>query len=179
MTRTRFEDVAEQAGPRVARYLLSRGASPQDAADILQETLVVAWRRSDSLPGSDADAVAWLIGIARRTQANHRRAGLARTAATQRLAEQIRLDAERAERTDLHEVLSRIAPDHREALTLTYWEGLSTDQLAVAMGIRPTAARKRLQRAREALRCELAAGRTGPAPKAAPNQASMVAIHRC
>ena len=41
--------------------------------------------------------------------------------------------------------------DDREILTLTYWDGLTAEQVAAVFGISPAAARKRLQRARERL----------------------------
>ena len=47
--------------------------------------------------------------------------------------------------------LARLAPNDREVLQLVAWEGLTPAELAVALGVRPGAARVRLHRARRAL----------------------------
>lgn len=160
MSEAAFEETAATSGPRVVRFLCSRGLTPEDAADVLQETLLVAWRRIDDLPVTGTDRTAWLIGIARRTAANHHRARRSRDAATIRLIEQIRLEQTRSgsteQETRVRSALDALRAPDREILQLSYWEDLNTEQLAIALGIRAGAARKRLQRAREALRAQLA-----------------------
>jgi hypothetical protein len=46
-------------------YALRRTTSPDDAADILAETFLTAWRRLDELPSGE-EAGLWLYGVARR-----------------------------------------------------------------------------------------------------------------
>jgi hypothetical protein len=45
-----------------ADYALRRTLSPDDAADILAETFLVAWRKLDQVP-SGPDARLWLFGL--------------------------------------------------------------------------------------------------------------------
>lgn len=155
MNADEFESFAGHAGPRVVRFALARGASPDDAADIAQEALIVAWRRIADVPPDPSDATAWLIGVARRTMANRRRALQSRNSATERLAQQIKLEDAGTTGSDVDIALAALRAEDREILQLTYWEGLSTEQLALALDIRPATARKRLQRARDALRRRL------------------------
>ena len=79
--RLRFEEVyAANRGP-ILGYVLRRTGNPHDAADVLAETFLTAWRRLDDVPPGDR-ARLWLSGVARRVLANqqrgeHRRSELA------------------------------------------------------------------------------------------------------
>ncbi|GGP14496.1 sigma-70 family RNA polymerase sigma factor [Nonomuraea glycinis] len=57
---------------QILGYALRRCSSPEDAADVVAETYVIAWRRITELPDGEADKL-WLYGVARRVLANHRR----------------------------------------------------------------------------------------------------------
>lgn len=57
---------------------------------------------------------------------------------------------------DVREALSRLDPDDRELITLTAWDGLTSAQAAVSLGISASTARKLLQRARARLRVAIA-----------------------
>jgi RNA polymerase sigma factor (sigma-70 family) len=153
----RFEHLAETCGARVLAYLARRTVPAADAADIYQEVLVIAWRRLDRVPSDEAQALAWMLGTARRCLANHRRGATRRMAATERLRETLRVVAsdETEHTTAVRIFLDRLRSDDRELLTLIYWDELTIDQAALVLGIGASAARKRLQRARERLRSDL------------------------
>jgi RNA polymerase sigma-70 factor (ECF subfamily) len=55
-------------------YAMRRVGQPEDAADVVAETFLVAWRRIGELP-PEAEARLWLYGVARRVLANHHRGG--------------------------------------------------------------------------------------------------------
>ena len=63
--RSRFEALYATEGRRVLAYALRRTAQPADAADVLAEVFLVAWRRLDDVPAG-AEARLWLYGVARR-----------------------------------------------------------------------------------------------------------------
>src|SRR6202035_3680251 len=68
----RFEAVyAAHHGP-ILGYVLRRTSNPDDAADVIAETFLTAWRRLEDMP-SDPQARLWLYGVARRVLANHHR----------------------------------------------------------------------------------------------------------
>ena len=151
----------EQHAAGIAAYALRR-AAPADAADVVADTFLVAWRRHDELP-DERDTLPWLYGVARRVLANQRRARDRRT----RLHDRLRSDFvefenqhSRAEQADGFErvssALAALSDDDAELLRLTAWEGLSPTQIAATMEIEPSAVRQRLRRARQRLRHQMA-----------------------
>lgn len=154
-----FTALAERVGPRVLAYLVRRCDQPADAADLVSEVFLVAWRRRGDLPEAADDAVGWLFGIARGVLANHHRGQLRRSALTERLREHIVLTGATHTAPDgsveVRAALGRLRPQDREVLTLTAWDGLSAEQIAAALGITAAAVRQRLARARQRLREEL------------------------
>lgn len=152
----RFEAIAVAHGRMVLGYLARRTTPAADAADVYQEVLTTAWRKIHVVPDDPDHALAWLLAVARRALANHRRSHTRRLAATDRLAAELTTsvpaEGEWPAALDVvREGLALVGDDDREILTLTYWDGLTAEQVAAVFGISPAAARKRLQRARERL----------------------------
>ncbi|MFK0241922.1 RNA polymerase sigma factor [Microbacterium sp. NPDC090281] len=133
------------------------------AEDVLSETFLVAFRRRADFDTDAESASPWLFGIASRLIRRHR----AEEAKQWRsFAESIsrqdhsslggledamaRVDAER----DVEALRGRIAalaPKDRETLLLYAWEGLSYEEVAVALGVPVGTVRSRLSRVRKRL----------------------------
>jgi RNA polymerase sigma-70 factor (ECF subfamily) len=152
----RFRVLYDAAYPRITAYALRRARSPEDALDVVAETMLVAWRRFDEIPEGPA-RLPWMFGVARRALANHYRAERRKEGLRQRAA------AERngpAPEFDLvHQALDRVPLDQREILTLSAWDDLDNHEIAAALGTTPAAIAVRLHRARRRLAREL--GRLG------------------
>ncbi len=56
---------------------------------------------------------------------------------------------------DVEQALDRLSPNQRAAVVLTYWDDLSTDEVAEILGVRTGTVQQPLARARAALRDEL------------------------
>lgn len=138
-----------------------RRVSPDDAADVVAETFLVAWRRSPEIPpGGEAEL--WLYGVARRVVANQERGERRRTRLNERLRAELPavaapLSSPVSERPAVLHALARLEQEDRELLLLTAWEDLRPAQVAGVLGISAVAARSRLHRARRRLRKELSA----------------------
>jgi len=153
-----FEALARHASPRLLGYVTRRVDEHADAADVVAEVLLVAWRRNGSIPADDDEALLWLLGIARRMLANYRRGRVRRHQLADRLRGELATVApvEPAQESGiLREALASLSAADRELITLQAWEGLSLAEAAGVVGIRPAAARKRLERARRRLRAAL------------------------
>jgi hypothetical protein len=83
-----FQELYESNFARILGYAMRRGASADDAADVVAETFLVTWRRLEEVPSGEASR-AWLYGVARRLMANHRRGVLRQARLAARLALEI------------------------------------------------------------------------------------------
>jgi RNA polymerase sigma-70 factor, ECF subfamily len=154
--RRRFEAAYRELYAPICGYALRRARDPEDAAEAIAEAFATLWRRFDSCP-QGAELRPWLFGVARRVIANQRRGERRRTALGERLA--ANLDEAAFEAVHPEEATSELArafatlsePD-RELLSLVAWEGLTRDELAVALGTSRAIVRLRLHRARKRLR---------------------------
>ena len=158
----RFEVVyAAHRGP-ILGYVLRRTGNPDDAADVIAETFLTAWRRLDDLP-RDPETRLWLYGVARRVLANHHRGERRRSA----LADRLRADLaasyhppeQDGEQAQITEAFGGLPAADRELLALSAWEGLDNGQIAVVLGCSRNAVRLRMFRARKRFAAELAATR--------------------
>ena len=164
----RFTALFEATHRPLLAYAVRRVADPADAADVVAEAFLVAWRRLDDVPVGD-DARPWMFGVARRVLANLHRG------ARRRLALADRLRAEVAEATppptgevsDVERALARLGPDDQELLRLVAWEELARDEIALVLGISRAAVRVRLHRARRRLAEQLDGLVTPGAPTSA------------
>ncbi|HEX6780986.1 MAG TPA: sigma-70 family RNA polymerase sigma factor [Solirubrobacterales bacterium] len=154
LAEVRFRRLYADHGREILGYALRRVSDPEDAADVVAETFLVAWRRADEVPPGE-QARLWLYGVARRALANQRRGERRR----ERLGERLRADlapalAEPPDPPDpaVLAALESLEPEDREVLRLSAWEELSPSEVAKALGISAVAARSRLHRARRRLR---------------------------
>jgi|SRR6185312_8312729 len=170
LARARFGQLYRDQGRAILAYALRRVEDREDAAEVVAETFLVAWRRLDEVP-VDESARLWLFGVARRVIANLHRSERRRTRLAERLAEALRTElgtqpAPAGEAAEALRAIGELGEDDRELLLLVSWEELSPGEAAKALGISSLAARSRLHRARRRLRALLeqrgSAGSAGP-----------------
>ena len=157
---SRFCRLYEEYRRTVLAYAVRRTSDPADAADVVADTFLVAWRRVSEIPAGD-DARLWLYGVARRTLANRRRGERRR----ERLAARLRQDLPAAVAAvapptsggPVIAALEALSDEDREVLLLKAWEELEPAEIASVLGISRVAARSRLHRARSRLQAELSA----------------------
>ena len=157
LAEARFSSLYRDHEREILRYALRRSAEPQDAADVVAETFLVAWRRLGEVP-IGAEARLWLYATARRVLANHQRGIKRRTRLADRLREELRrqLPMQPASDRPVLDALAGMADADRELLMLVGMEELSPSAAARVLGISTMAARTRLHRARRRLRARLA-----------------------
>jgi RNA polymerase sigma-70 factor (ECF subfamily) len=144
----RFERVFAAHSRSVFAYAARR--APERADDVVAETFAVAWRRFDDLP---QDVEPWLYGVARRVLAGQWRSQSRESALVSRLVDltQVAGDDD-ADHSELYEALGRLGETDREALLLTYWEGLEPERAAAVLEISRDALNQRVHRARQRLK---------------------------
>ena len=152
----RFTRLMVEVGPALLAYFERRVGA--EGADLLAETMTVAWKRRKSLPADAEPARMWLFGVARNLLRNAQRTGIRR----QHLAERLRAEtrqtaADPSEAVEMRDLISRLDDDLAEVLTLVHWEGLSLAEIAGMLDIPASTARGRYQRARHELLVQLTA----------------------
>ena len=155
----RLTRLHETIAPELLRYFLRRAPEPADAADLLAESFLIAWRRMRELPAGDHEAKLWMYGVASRVHRNWLR-GRRRA---ERLATPLRAQLEHAtippaddDALDVRAAVSALPHDQRELIILVYWDGLPVPDAARALDISLTTARGRIHRAKRTLRSTLA-----------------------
>jgi RNA polymerase sigma-70 factor (ECF subfamily) len=148
---TRFEALYAEHYGRVLGYVLRR-APASVAGDIVADVFVVAWRRLDRVP---EEPLPWLLGVARRTLANERRGVRRRVALVEALRDTSGAatgeTAGSSELRMLADAVERLGEADRELLKLIAWDGLTTRESAIVLGISHGACRVRLHRLRRRL----------------------------
>jgi RNA polymerase sigma factor (sigma-70 family) len=149
--RRRFQQVYDANHAAVLGYVLRRTDGPDDAADVIAEVFLTAWRRLADVPAGE-QARLWLFGVARRTLANHRRGQRRRSTLADRLREELAVTHPpprySPELGGVADVFRSLPEADRELLALAGWEGLDPKEIAVVLGCSSNAARIRLHRAR-------------------------------
>ena len=161
LAQVRFGRLYREQGRAILAYALRRTGNSEDAADVLAETFLVAWRRLGEVPIDDG-ARLWLYAVARGAIANMHRAERRRTRLGERLAESLRAElatrsAPAGEAAEALRAMGALREEDRELLLLVSWEGLSPSQAGKVLGLSSLAARSRLHRARRRLRARLEA----------------------
>jgi RNA polymerase sigma-70 factor (ECF subfamily) len=151
----RLRDLARRATPGVTSFLARRAypLSNADIDDLVEEVLIIAWRRLDDIP-RDAE-IAWMIGVARNVLNNARRKHSRRANAQHKLLPE-GPEASAEDHVIAHEqlrgALDSLRHEDQEVLLLHYWEGLDAPALGVVLGVSAGAAATRLSRASTRLR---------------------------
>jgi len=177
--RSLAEDLRERRLEAVDRLLAEHGAEIQavaqvilrdrdEAADVLEETVITAWEKASSLrdPGALRP---WLLRIA-TNRALGRRRMTARLVSLDAAVKPLAADPRGAVEVHLAilEGLLVLAPRERAAIALHYLADLPVEDVARAMGTSPNTVKTQLREALAKLRREMG-GRAGA--KGAPAEA--------
>jgi RNA polymerase sigma-70 factor (ECF subfamily) len=128
------------AGP-LRQYLMRLTHGQRETAeDLVQETMLRAWRRVDALPADEQSQRRWLFTIARNLTIDAARARQARPPEVS--ADDVTRipaaddDFVRAlDRHVLHDALQRLSPEHRAVLAHLYFHDASVAQVAARIGV--------------------------------------------
>jgi RNA polymerase sigma factor (sigma-70 family) len=141
-----------------------RAGDGERAGDVVQEAFVRAWERLADLkdPGRFAP---WLCGVVRNLAIDAQRRSRLRPVADPELTDSLHRVAPdpldeldlREQRRLVGEALAELDETSRPVVVMRYYDGLTSRQIADALGIAPAAVDMRLTRARQQLRRKLEA----------------------
>ncbi len=167
----RFEDLLQQYEKEIFRFARRMTGNSEDAADVLQETFLRAFKAFSKLPGQ-ANHRAWLYRIAGRQALNLARSKKVRR--TVPIEEAFHLPERNGDLEALVETrrlarvlvgaLRKLSPRQRIALIQRKYEGLSYLEISEVLGCTEEAARAHVYQAMSKIRRGLAS--PSPSPKA-------------
>jgi RNA polymerase sigma-70 factor (ECF subfamily) len=146
--------------PLMAYVLRLTAGDRQQAEDVVQETMLRAWRQSGRLDLTEPSLMPWLATVARRIVIDDKRRKSARPAET---GDGMLENAPAADTTEdmlrkvlVAEALQSLTPAHREVLNETILRDRTVNQAADALGIPVGTVKSRVYYALKALRLVLA-----------------------
>jgi RNA polymerase sigma-70 factor, ECF subfamily len=172
---TAFDKYVVPEIPVLYRVALSLAGQPADAEDLVQDTLIRAYRAIDRFDG--AHPRAWLLTILRHTHLNRvrgRRAVLVREGdSVEATLETVGNPFPSAEEVVVSETFEAVVAEamaalpekHRQLVSLVDIEGLTYQEAADALGVPRGTVMSRVHRARARIRTRLVAAGLAPAGK--------------
>jgi RNA polymerase sigma-70 factor (ECF subfamily) len=158
VTAQRLERAIEDAAPALLGYFVRRVDVAEDAADLVSETMIAAWKSSRRMPRDPEEARMWLFGVARNVLRHYVRSVSRRDALVMRLGQAVSAarppDGDTA--LDVRAAVEALPENLAELIRLVHWDGFSIEQAASHLRIPASTARGRHSRARQLLQESLA-----------------------
>lgn len=147
-------------GRLLVAYTTRLTGDRQLAEDIVQETLLRAWRHADKLTPENGSIRGWLLTVARNIATDKARARKVRPAEVTDDAVDLTDSRDHAEDVAnavvVAEALRTLSPEHREALIEVYYRGRTAAEAAQVLGVPPGTVKSRVHYALRTLRVTLA-----------------------
>ncbi len=152
--RARFQSLCQSLRPDLLRFAFWLCRDRALAEDVVQETMLRAWKAQDSLL-DQAAAKPWFLTIIRREYArSFERKRFVTVDVDELIAreEPMLAAAEQQDLTELRNAMFRLPEEYREPLVLQVLMGYSTAEIARGLDLSSAAVLTRLFRARKQLR---------------------------
>lgn len=149
----------EHAGPLFGFVLHLVGGDRQRAEDVVQETLVRAWRHADRLDVAAGSVRPWLVTVARRIVIDGHRRSAARPPETDPAPLELLPAEDELDRAlrmmVIGDALGALSQAHREVIVETYLKGRTVQEAADELGIPAGTVKSRLFYALRSLKLAL------------------------
>jgi len=156
-----FEDLYRRYHPRLNRFLLNMTRRPQLVEEVLNDTLLVVWRRSDVFNGTSKVST-WIFAIAYRKALNALRRldepmedPVAELRASPDAGADRRLEESQSQ-TALLAAIGELSAAHRAVVDLAYFHELGYREIAEIMDCPVDTVKTRMFNARRHLKAKLA-----------------------
>jgi RNA polymerase sigma-70 factor (ECF subfamily) len=148
--------VYQQHGQAVLAYATKLTGDRAAAEDVLQETLVRAWRHSQVLVNGQGSVRGWLLRVAGRIVVDRARARAARPREVTESPAEPPMERDHADQVidsmEVFEALQKLSEEHREVIVQLYFRGCSLLEVSTALGVPEGTVKSRSYHALRALR---------------------------
>lgn len=166
------DELYRRYGAELYRYARVVTGDAEAAKDIVQETMLGAWLRTDSFRG-DSSLRTWLYGICRNKVKDHFRAverrhedrgslsqtttgegdlsSFSRVVGDRKIGTAVSFEDELVERSSFWKAFRRLSVSHQEAILLVFYGGFSQVETGAILGIPVDTVRSRVYHARKQL----------------------------
>lgn len=109
----------------------------ETANDVLQDVFINIWRKIGSYDASKGRLFTWMLNVARNAAIDKIRSkGFKDGLKNQPMSENVNVNAEPAiNDVGLRKVISRLKPEHRVLVDLSYFQGFTHEEIAKSMNI--------------------------------------------
>ncbi|MEY9963546.1 RNA polymerase sigma-70 factor (ECF subfamily) [Streptacidiphilus sp. MAP12-16] len=149
----------EEHGRALLAYATRLTGDRAAAEDVVQETLIRAWRHPEVLVNNRGSVRGWLLTVERNLITDRFRAKAARPAEVAEVSETLATVPVERDHADtvvdslvMMEALDQLSPDHRDVLRAIYYQGRSVAEAAALLGVPPGTVKSRAHYALRALR---------------------------
>nr|WP_241776035.1 sigma-70 family RNA polymerase sigma factor [Streptomyces exfoliatus] len=164
-----IRSVYEEHGGALLAYATRLTGDRATAEDVVQETLIRAWRHADVLVNGKGSVRGWLLTVARNIITDRYRAKAARPTEIAESPATPPVEEDHADAVvDAMVVLGalcRLTPEHREVLTELYYRERSVAEAADSLGIPAGTVKSRSHYALKALRETFSEGNRTSVPR--------------
>jgi len=153
-----LRELHDQHAAAIWRYAAHLTGSASQADDVVQETLLRAWRTPHLLEEDPAATRGWLITVARNIVIDEARSARRRHETSRDTVPEREVPDETTSLFDnllVAEALATLSEDHRAVIVHAYFGGRSTTETAAQLGIAEGTVKSRLHYGLRALRLAL------------------------
>jgi RNA polymerase sigma-70 factor (ECF subfamily) len=157
----------QEHGRSMLAYATQLTGDSAAAEDVVQETLIRAWKHADDMVEGKGSVRGWLLTVARNIVTDRARARAARPVEVAEVKHRPPIEGDHSESVVntmvVMEALDQVSADHREVLVELYYNGRSMTEAARVLGVPPGTVKSRSYYALRAMRDVL----TGPGAEVA------------